>query len=140
MPDCGIVEQLHIVQFDDNKLVVCSNCRQRLGLDGRNGIDRSRFPTSIFGCVICAFADPRCWEVHHIDGQSRSDRCTALCLVHHEIVTEIQKDDRLTDGIADILLLRREQTAQTENPLPSFLWWHETDKSTVFEIADPTYV
>jgi len=138
MSDCGITERLHIVEFDRNRFVACSNCRRRLGLDGRNGIDRNRFPNNVVGCVICGFADPRCWELHHIDGVSRSDCCTALCLVHHEIISEIQKDVPLTDGIADIRQLRQDEAAKTGNALPPFLVWHDGDKSTVLEIVGPT--
>jgi hypothetical protein len=138
MPDCEMTERLHIVEFDVNRFVACSNCRRRLGLDGRKAIDRNRFPNSVIGCVVCRWPNPHCWEIHHIDGRNRSDRCTALCLVHHEIISEIQKDDPLTDGVSDIRRLRNKHAAKTGNPLPQFLWWHEGDNSTVFEISSRT--
>src|SRR6202051_2220066 len=49
-------------------------------------------------CVLCDVTDPFCLHLHHVAGQANDEWTVILCLNHHAMITNAQKDLPLQIG------------------------------------------
>jgi hypothetical protein len=135
---------------DDFFAILCLN-HQRIVSDNKTEapVSSGRFPNGAAYCAICGVDVVHCLEVHHVASKNRSDLCTGLCLNHHCIISDFQRDHQLPGyhsdalaqaalerGLSDLLKVRAEWQAEYDRSnLPRLKLWRE--RSGQFEsLAD----